>query len=84
MLLLHILIAVLSLIWATMTFAKPSAPKLKVSYSLTGAVVLSGVMLVVQNHTVLLQACTSGLFYLAASTSLTVFTHRKLATQLTN
>lgn len=83
MLVIHIIVAILSLIWATVTFMKPTTPKLRISYGFTSAVILSGTLLVMMNHAVILQACTSGLLYLTSSLWLTILTRRKLASQLT-
>jgi hypothetical protein len=84
MLLLHITIAILSLIWATITVFKPSVTKLRASYGMTAGVVVTGILLVVANHAVMLQACSSGLTYLVVSFSLAVVARRKLVRQLTN
>lgn len=78
MLVIHIVIAIVSLIWATVTYLKPSATKLRFSYGFTGAVVLTGILLVVLNHAVIVQACTSGLTYLAISLSATFLARKKL------
>lgn len=78
MLLIHIIIAVLSLVWSTITLIKPSIAKLRVSYAMTGGVLATGVLLVVFNHAVIVQACTSGLSYLVVSLSLTAIGHHRL------
>jgi hypothetical protein len=84
MLLVHITIAILSLVWATITVFKPSVAKLRISYGMTAGVVVTGALLVVANHTVIVQACTSGLTYLAISLTLTMVSRHKLVRQLTH
>lgn len=81
MLVLHIIIAMASLVWATIAYVRPSGNKLRISYAFTGATLATGTLLVVMDHSVLVQACTSGLAYLAISLSATALTHRKLAVQ---
>lgn len=83
MLVLHILIALSSLLWVTITYLQPTLTKLRISYGLMHGVVLSGIGVVFVDRTAMVQACTSGLAYLAVSLTATVFTRRKLALQLT-
>lgn len=83
MLLIHIAIALVGLTWSAVAFIKPSLAKLHVSYALMYGVLITGVGLVLLNHSAMVQACTTGLAYFAASITITVFTRRKLAIQLT-
>ena len=76
----HILIALASLVGATVAWAKPSTTKLHVTYGLIAATLVSGTYLVVSTHANLLSSCETGLIYLAVSVTATVSAHHKLAT----
>lgn len=65
MLILHILIAVTSIIITTFTYIRPSKLKLVVAYSLVGLTIASGFDLVVQAPSHMMEACLAGLAYLA-------------------
>lgn len=78
-LILHITIALGSLLSASYLLARPSRSKLYANYGLVVATIASGTYLVISTHTALLAACASGLFYLAAVSILLVIAARKLA-----
>jgi hypothetical protein len=75
----HVIIALLSLLQATLTLVRPSRAKLHVSYGLVAATLASGTLLVMQMHSPLVSSCFSGLFYLAAAGSLLAMANRRLA-----
>lgn len=77
--LVHVLIALSSLAFASYVFARPSLGRLRISYSLIGATLASGTYLVISTHSPLLQACLMGLVYLAIATTATLAAHKKLA-----
>lgn len=77
---LHVLIAITSLVYTTYLFVVPSSHKLKISYSLIALTVLSGVVLVWQQPVHALQACTTGLIYLAVMSFGVVAARKKLIT----
>lgn len=62
-LLLHIIIAISSLLFATYLVLAPSRAKLRVSGGLTAATVVSGTWLVLLTGTHLLRTCVTGLLY---------------------
>jgi len=62
-LVLHVLIAVSSLVWTTYLFFSPGRAKLNVSYGLVVATLASGTYLVASSGAHMLQACATGLLY---------------------
>ena len=81
-LLIHIIIAVSSLIVASIVFFKPSIKRVAASYGFIVATVASGTLLLVLNPSNILHTCLSGLGYLSVVTIITIATHvraRKLA-----
>lgn len=81
-LLLHIGIALLSLLFAAYTFFFPTKTKLKVSYILVGLTFATGTYLVVMAPAHMTQACVAGLFYTALILVASLLTRRKLIHQL--
>lgn len=81
MLVLHILIALTSIVLSGINFARPSAGLLRASYALTAATLASGTYLVVMAPAHLASACVSGLAYLAMVGTATVMARAKLAHQ---
>lgn len=63
--LLHVLIALTSITYATYVYFRPSKQRLYAGYGLVAATLLSGTYLALSTHAALLSACTSGLLYLA-------------------
>ncbi len=80
-LILHIAIALISLGYTTYLFFKPSKTKLYVSYGLIVGTVASGTYLVITLHSHILQACLTGLFYIAIALSGTLAAQRRLSKQ---
>lgn len=78
-LILHILIALTSLIYSGYVFFSPSKNKIRVSYGLVAATLISGTYLVVSTHSPILSSCVSGLVYLAIVLSGILAAHRKLS-----
>jgi hypothetical protein len=64
LLIIHITIALSSLIATGLAFFVPTNGKLRASYSLVGLTVASGTVLIVARPTHLVQSCTTGLLYL--------------------
>jgi hypothetical protein len=62
--LLHVTIALLSMVSATSTLIHPTKTKLRASYRLVAATFISGTYLVISTHSNLLSACIAGLAYL--------------------
>lgn len=80
--LLHVLIALTSLVYAGYVYFSPSKTKLYAAYGLVALTLISGTYLVVTMNTPLLQACSTGLLYLGVVLSGLLAAHRKLATQV--
>lgn len=66
-LLIHIIVAIASLISAGISYLAPSAFKLKVSYSLVAATLASGFYMVILQPAHMVHMCVSGLIYLAVA-----------------
>lgn len=78
-LMLHIMIALSSLLQVSYLLFAPSRTRLRWSYGLMGATLASGTWLVVTNPAHLAAACASGLVYLAAASATTTIARRNLA-----
>ncbi|HSX36352.1 MAG TPA: hypothetical protein VLH84_05465 [Patescibacteria group bacterium] len=61
--LIHVSIALISVVWATITWIRPSRAGLRASWSLVTLTLASGTYLVVSTHSALAPACLSGLTY---------------------
>lgn len=61
--LLHVLIALSSIVAVSIAYALPSKSKLRVSYVTIAATLISGTYLVVIAPSHMVQACTAGLTY---------------------
>jgi hypothetical protein len=77
--LLHIFIAITSILLAGYTFIKPTRSRLHVSYGLVVATLLSGGYLIATTHAPLVTACTTGLIYITVTLSLLVASQKKLS-----
>ncbi len=78
-LLLHILIALASVAYATYVFFQPSKTRLHVSYALVATTLTSGFYLVVSHPAHLMQACLTGLMYLGVVAVFIASAHYQLA-----
>lgn len=78
-LLLHIGIAVLSMLVAGIAFLAPTRLKIRTSYILMALTLATGTYLVVVAPAHMVQACTVGVLYLAITASATVLARRKLS-----
>lgn len=76
---LHILIAVSSIILATAVFLKPNRSLLQVSYGFIAATLASGVYLVWVAPTKMLHVCVSGLLYTLVVVAITAMAHSRFA-----
>lgn len=81
MILLHVLIALTSIITAGYTLFNPSVLKLRLNYCLIASTLASGTYLVISTHSSMVQACTSGLVYLAIVSSGLIPAKIKLASR---
>lgn len=78
-LLLHIVVALASIGYATLTFFTPSKAKLQASYGLVALTLASGTFLVASSGSHILEACTVGLVYIAGVSLALVAANNKLA-----
>jgi hypothetical protein len=74
---IHIVLAISSLIYTSLLFIAPSNRRFKINYALVTATLLSGTLLIFQTGSGLLQACMSGLFYLSMVSVGTLLAHKK-------
>ena len=81
--LLHVSIALTSILFTIISYFSPSKAKLWISYSLVGLTLVSGTYLVVSTHANLVSACITGVIYLAIVSFALILAHRKLATENT-
>lgn len=78
-LLLHIIVALASIVWTGYVFFVPSRSRLNMSYALVALTLATGSYLVWSTHAPLLQACVTGLLYLAIVLSGILAVHYRLA-----
>ena len=79
LLLSHIIIALVSLLAAGLALVKPGSRSLNFSYVLVGLTVATGTILTVQSPAHLMQACATGLIYLAMAFALIAAARQRLA-----
>ncbi len=82
--LIHVIIALTSIIVASVGLFRPSIKKFAVSYGFILATVASGTVLLVVNPSNILHTCLSGLGYLTIVSLVTIASHvrmRRLATE---
>ena len=79
LLLIHVLLAITSLIVATSALAAPSLRKIHTNYVVAAATLVSGTYLVLQSHAPLVSACTSGIVYISFVVAMTVAAHIRLS-----
>lgn len=81
-LLLHIFIAVLSVVLASIALARPTRHLLTLSYGMVGATIATGVTLVVIAPVSMLHLCISGLVYTIITLAILTMARQKLASRL--
>jgi hypothetical protein len=81
-LLLHITIALLSILVTTYIFLSPSKAALRGSYVLIILTLASGTYLVASTQTHIVQSCLMGLIYLSISVVGLASAHRRLALEV--
>ena len=77
--LIHVVIAISSMILSGAAFLNPSSAKLKTSYILIASTLASGTYLVLSVQASMLRTCVSGLVFLTVSSIVTYFSKEKLA-----
>lgn len=80
-LLIHIVIALSSVVFASGLLARPSKAKFYVNYGFIAATVASGTYLIITTGKNMLSACATGLVYLFIVAALTILAGRRLAHQ---
>ena len=81
LLIIHITVALLGIGLSTLSAFKPSESRIKVSYSLVLATILSGTALILKEHLAILSVCLSGLLYVVFTLSMLVLASRRLSKQ---
>lgn len=76
---LHVAIALASLVWATIGYIRPNNTNLRASYALIALTFITGFYLVWSEPAQMLRTCLSGITYLAVATTAVLLTRRKLA-----
>ena len=79
MLILHIVIALLSVIYTAYVYFSPSKTKLNGSYLLVAMTVVTGTWLIIANPAHMVQSCITGLVYLGVIFFGIVLARRKMA-----
>jgi len=80
----HIIIALASLVIASVSFFKPSQAKIKGSYIMLALTMISGSILMYLNPGHIVESCIVGLAYVVISLVLVASANRKLATEKFN
>jgi hypothetical protein len=83
-LVLHILIALASVGYTTYVFFRPTHNRLKGTYTLVILTLATGTYLIAQNPAHMVQACTTGLFYVSAVSCGIIAAHNKLVAETKN
>jgi hypothetical protein len=78
LILLHVLIAIGSMILSGVALVWPSNARVKYSYGLVGLTLATGTYLVWHNHAHLIQSCLTGIVYLSLTTGALVFARRRV------
>lgn len=81
LILVHVCIALASMVTTTVLAFFPSRAKLYASYALIGLTLATGTYLVVSLHSPVLKTCMTGLAYLGVVSSILWIGQRRLATQ---
>lgn len=76
---IHIITALSSLVFATVTAVTPTHQKLNTTYGLMTATLISGIVLLFSAAGHLMSACVSGIFYFGFIFVPVTIAHRKLA-----
>ena len=80
LILLHVIIALISVAYSSYCLISPSKRGFYVTYGLVGATLVSGTYLTISTHTQILSACLTGLAYLSVVSALIAGAHYRLAT----
>ncbi|MCA9333383.1 hypothetical protein KDA00_05940 [Candidatus Saccharibacteria bacterium] len=78
-LIIHIFIALSSLVYTTLLIANPTETRFKNSYILVAGTLVSGSVLVAVSHAPILKSCVSGLIYTSVVLAGIAVAQRRLA-----
>jgi len=78
-LLIHIIIAITSVIYTLALYNKPTTLRLRTSYGLLFVTIASGGYLIFANHSRMIETCTVGLLYIIVVSTSIAAARRKLA-----
>jgi hypothetical protein len=78
LLLIHVSLALLSLVSATSALVAPSLRKIRLNYALAAGTLATGTYLVIGTHAPLVSSCSSGLVYVGFVTVMTLAASRRL------
>ncbi len=76
--LIHVIIALTSIVIATITFFKPTVKKLLISYGFTAMTIATGTYLLITIPSHILESCLTGLVYLTVVSCATIAAHIRL------
>jgi hypothetical protein len=79
LLLIHVVVAISSLIYSGYVFLSPSRAKINKTYGFIAATLLSGTILAIVSKAALLSVCVSGLLYLGITAVGIYASYKKLA-----
>jgi hypothetical protein len=77
-LIIHIIIAISSLLIATYLLIKPSQKAIYGSYSLIASTIITGTYIIVAMGASIVKTCLTGLIYLGVTLSITAYSHVKI------
>lgn len=78
-LVIHIIIALSSIVFTTFLLLRPTRAKLYGSYFLVGATLASGIYLTILNPASMLRTCTTGLVYVVLVTAGIAIAHKRMS-----
>lgn len=81
LLILHILAALAGIGSSTYSFLSPSQSRIRLSYGLVVATIVSGTIIIIREHVNILSVCLTGLLYVGFTSASLVAASRKLARQ---
>lgn len=78
MLVIHIVIALVSVAFSTYLYFSPSRTKLRVSWALVGLTVTTGTYLIIFSQAAMLRTCMTGLLYVGVMAAIILAARNKL------
>lgn len=81
LIIIHVVLALSSLLLASFNLLRPARNRMNVSYCLAVATLVSGGLLIIVNHASVLRTCMSGLLFFVAVTAMNLIAARSLAAE---